>query len=465
MDITSAERMISNIALRSRARGPFRDLPPGPPEPPAAQLAQFILRPLPFLDRMARVYGPTFTLRFPGKMPVVSHYEPEAIRDIFQGPSEHLDAGPVNEVLQPLVGNNSILLLDGAKHMGQRRLLMPPFKGDRMKAYADIMAEVTANEVATWPDGVPFSLHHATQNIALDVIVRAVFGVHEGAQMDELRSLLTEALAFGTSPVLMTPFGQINLGSRSPWGRFLKVMGQVHRAIDDLIAEGRRMGVEGREDVLALLLSARHEDGSPMSNEEIHDELLTLLVAGHETTATALAWAGHRLVLHPDIQDRVIAEVREAFPGGEIDGVKVGSLPYLDGFCKETLRIHPIVPGVGRILREPLLVDGRMLPAGIMAGVSIYLSHFNPASWPDPERFDPERFIKKKISPFEFIPFGGGVRRCIGMAFALYEMRIALATMLATHRFAPGTAAPIRPVRRSVTLTPSDGMPIVARRG
>ncbi len=453
----------SKVTEFVRSLGAYGPLPPGPVEPPAAQLLQFLRTPLPFLERARRTYGSPFTMRFPGIAPIVSHHHESAIRAIFQGDPHALYAGEANEVLEPMLGRNSLLLLDGDRHMSQRRLLLPPLKGERMKAYGDAMREVTEKEVAQWPIGRVFSLHEATQRITLDVIVRTVFGVHEGARMDRLRVLLTQTIEFGSRPELMTKWFQIDLGPRSPWGRFLRVSGEASVLIYELIREAREAADPDRVDILALLIQATHEDGAPMSDEEIHDELVTLLVAGHETTATALAWVGHRLIEHPEVQDRAIDEVRAAFPDGHVDAVAVSGLKYVDGVCKETLRIHPVVAGVGRRLQRPMRIDGRDLPAGVMAGISIYLTHFNEDLWPTPTRFDPERFVDQRISPYAFLPFGGGVRRCIGMAFAIYEMRIVLATILASRRFERADDEPIETVRRSVTLAPTRGMPVVVR--
>ena len=253
---------------------------------------------------------------------------------------------------------------------------------------------------------------------------------------------------------------QRDLGPRSPWGRYRRTRERCYETLFAHIDERRRDPTE-RDDVLAMLLSARYEDGAPMSREELRDELITLLVAGHETTATALSWALHHLATYPDIQRRVHAELDEVFADGSVDPEASSGLTYLDAVIKETMRLHPVIAAVGRVLEKPRTIGGWDLPKGVMVVPSIYLTHHNPEVYPQPSRFDPMRFIDGKPSPYEYLPFGGGMRRCIGAAFALYEMRMVLATVLAKHRVRPAPGVVIKPKRRSVTIGPSDDMPVV----
>lgn len=446
-----------------RARGRHGRLPPGPSAPTAIQTAQWIRTPIPFVRRARARYGDTFTMRLVGMPPFVSLSTPEAVKEVFTGPSDELHAGEANVILEPILGEHSVLLLDGPRHMRQRRLLLPPFHGQRMRQYGETMRDLTIASMARWPRGQVFPVHEHTQAITLDVILRTVFGMDEGAALTELRARLGELLDGVSNPLLLVPALRVDLGPRSPGGRLRRLLDDVDRILFAEIRARRAEGRGDREDILSMLVEARDEDGERMLEQELRDELMTLLLAGHETTATSLAWTLHRLIRHPEALAQLHAELDEAFPDGEIDPDAARGLPWLDAVVKETLRLNPVVPLVGRGLQRPMTFGGVSLPAGVIAVPNIYLTHRNPEVWPDPDRFDPRRFLDAKPSPYGFFPFGGGVRRCIGMAFALYEMQVVLATVLRhlTVEAAPGVD--IRLVRRSITFAPSDGMPLIAR--
>lgn len=445
----------------ARARGRYGRLPPGPHEPAIVQTAQWIARPVRYLSRAHARFGETFTTRLTGIEPFVVFSDPEAVKDIFTGPPETLYAGQANRVLEPVLGQNSVLLLDGARHMSQRRLLLPPFHGQRMRAYGAVMRDATLRSMERWPRGRVFAVHPFTQAITLDVILRTVFGVDEGAELRELSERLTFLLERLASPIWLFRPMQLDLGPLSPGGQLTRALEAIDALLFALIRERRREASGDREDVLSMLIGARHEDGAPMSDQELRDELLTLLVAGHETTATSLAWTMHRLLESPEVHARAVAEVDAAFGGGEVDPDRVRELAYLDAVCKETLRTNPVIPLVGRRLQAPMRFGGVELPAGVIAVPGLYLVHHNPRVWPDPERFDPSRFLDAKPSPYAFFPFGGGVRRCIGMAFAMYEMQVVLATVLSRLALRPAPGHRVRLVRRAITFAPSDGMPLV----
>lgn len=446
-----------------RARTTRSPLPPGPAEPGLVQLAKFLFDPMSYVRACRDAFGPVFTLRLPGIPPLVNFHRPAAVRDVFTGSPEELWAGEANMVLEPIVGRHSLLLLDGERHQSQRRLLTPPFRGERMKAYGEVMRDVTIEAMGRHAPAMPMRFHDVAQTITLDVILRTVFGVDDGATMARLRDRLTETIAWGTSPTFMFEPLRLDLGPRSPWGRFKRLSAETRSVLLDFVHERKRRGTAGRTDVLSLLLDSRHEDGSPMSDDELIDELVTMLVAGHETTATGLAWVAHRLTLHPDIQEQAAAEVLAAFPDGVVDPQRIDELRYVHAVNQETLRIHPVVPGIGRVTHRDVTIDGVPVPSGTMVAASIVLAHDLPETFPRPDEFRPARFLERRPTAYEFLPFGGGVRRCIGMSFALYEMDVVLATILARHRLERGTERPIRTIRRSVTLAPSDGMPIVAR--
>lgn len=458
-----ATRTLSRVAEIGRSRGRYGRLPLGPPEPPILQLPQFLFQPKRYVRWCRDAFGRAFTLRLPGYPPLVQFHQPDAARDVFTGSPEEFWAGEANLVLKPLLGDQSLLLLDGEPHTKDRKLLTPPFRGERMKAYGAVMRDITKTVMARYPEGRPFRFHDATQEITLEVILRTVFGLDEGAQLDQLRAQLSNVVSWGTRPELMIEALQRDLGPRSPWGQFLSVTREMRTTLRALIQLRRREGSSDRTDVLSLMLAATYEDGSSMSDDHLIDELVTLLVAGHETTATALAWCAHRLTLHEEVQEKARDEVLRAFPDGVVDPERVDKLAYIHALNQEALRIHPVVPGVGRRLHREATIGGVTLPRGVIVGVSIVLAHENPDVFPDPHAFRPERFLERRMTQYEYFPFGGGVRRCIGLSFALYEMDVVLATILATHRFSRGTQATIRTVRRSVTLAPSEGMPIIIR--
>jgi cytochrome P450 len=333
-----------------------------------------------------------------------------------------------------------------------------------MQAYGRLMAEITDRVIDGWSTGRPFPVHPQMQAITLDVILRAVFGIEEASELAALRARVVRLMSFVMGPaglVLFLPALRRDLGPLSPGGRFIRYAHAVDEILFAEIARRRRDGVAGRQDILSMLIEARHEDGTSMSEQALRDEMITLLLAGHETTATSLAWALHHVLARPDVLATLREELARVVGDGPLEPQHVAALPYLDAVVKETARSSPVVPEIGRLLRVPKRIGGWLLPAGTVASPSIYLAHRRPDVWPEPDRFAPERFLGARPSPYAFLPFGGGVRRCIGAAFATYEMKIVLARVLTrvTLRAAPG--APVVAVRRTVTFAPSRGMPVV----
>ena len=458
----AAITQVAQVARRALGIADERQLPPGPKWPALVQLGMWLYRPYPLLEGSRRRYGTPFTLRLPGLGPIAVFDDPEAIKEIFTGSSDELYAGLANEPLRPVVGGRSLLLLDGPRHLRERRLLLPPFHGARMQRYGEIMREVASADLRGWPIGEAFPVQPRTQAITLDIILRTVFGTEEGAAADKIRTALYQLIVDFSSPSLLVPALQADLGPRSVWGRFVRTRRTTDALVYEMIDERRRRGTEGRDDILSMLLDARYEDGSAMSEVELRDELVTMLVAGHETTATGLSWAFHHLIENPEVQAAVHEELDRVVGDGTVEPEH--ELPYLDAVIKETLRVVPVIAAVGRVLQAPTRIGGIDLPAGIMVTPSIYLTHRNPSLYPEPDRFDPSRFLGVRPSPYAWLPFGGGVRRCIGMAFALYEMRVVLATVLARHRVRAAPGVRIRPFRRSVTMAPSNDMPLVLER-
>jgi hypothetical integral membrane protein (TIGR02206 family) len=432
--------------LITRGRDP---LPPGPRAPGIVQLMRFATKPFDFFDEQAAKFGDAFTVDMAayGRFVIVS--SPELVKKIFTADMNVMHAGKANRDLEPFVGSRSLLLLDGAEHLRIRRLIMPPFHGDRMRAYASMMAEKTRAAAENMPVGSAFAIHDTTQAIALEIILRAVFGLTHGAEKDRMQRALVDYLE-PPSPVLMF-LPKVSL-PMTPYRKFLDRRDAVDREIFALI-EARRGG-DG-DDILALLMAARDEDGKALTDQELRDELMTLLIAGHETTATSLAWAIERLASHPDVLARLVKEISAC----ETPEMLV-ECAYLDAVVKESLRMRPIFPDVVREVQGPFVLGDFTLPDKTRVAPCIHLAHYREASWPNAKDFDPERFMPKdgsgvKIDPYTWFPFGGGTRRCPGMAFAMYEMKIVLGTLLQHVELRKGEA--MRPVRRGVTLAPEGG--------
>ncbi len=395
---------------------------------------------------------------------IVFFSHPKAIQQIFTADPKLFDVGSGNDILLPLVGANSLILLDGDRHQRQQRLLIPPFHGDRMRTYGQLICDITEQVMNCWRVGEPFALRPSLQEISLRVILSTVFGLHEGERFDQIRKLLTSLLDTVSSPLSSTllffPSLQKDWGPLSPWGRFLRLRQQIDRLLYAEIQETREQVDPNRNDILSLLLGARDEVGQPMTNEELRDELMTLLFAGHETTASALAWALYWIDHLPEVQDKLLHEL-DTLPNNA-DPSSIARLPYLSAVCSETLRIYPIaLSSFGRIVKSPMEIMGYQFEPGTMLVPSIYLTHQREDIYPEPKRFKPERFLERQFSPYEYLPFGGGNRRCIGLAFAQFEMKLVLARILSRCELKLAGLRPVKPTRRGLTLAPPGSMRMV----
>jgi cytochrome P450 len=422
--------------------------PPGTKLPAAAQVGLYARDPLGFLIRYQRRYGDMFTVSFPFYRRLVYVADPALVKELFITSPEQAHAGEANAtVLEPALGPNSVLTLDEAPHMRQRKLLLPPFHGERIQRYGELIRAATLREMETWTVAEPFALRPHTQRITLSVIMRAVFGVHDEERLARFERLI-ETFAGRLSLVTAIPPLRRNFGRWSPWARFVAARAALDAFIYEEIAL-RRAENAGRsaeaDDVLSLLLAARHDDGSPMSDAELRDELVTILGAGHETTATGLAWAFERLLRSPP----VLARLRESIAAGEDD--------YLDATVKETLRARPVIVDVARKLTAPKSIGGYELPAGTFVMAAIAALHYREDLFLKPDEFRPERFLNGKADTYAWIPFGGGVRRCIGAAFAEYEMRIVLRTILERAELSTPDPRPEKVKVRNITLAPGKG--------
>jgi cytochrome P450 len=425
-----------------------RSLPDGPGAPPILQTLRWLLRPISFLESCRRQFGDTFSVRFLGfRTPMVMLSDPEAIRALYGNAEHGLPPGRTFALL-PILGPRSLLLLEGREHLARRRLMLPPFHGARMRAYESTVREVVAQDVEAWPEREPFAIHPRMQRVTLEVILRAVFGVTDRGRRARLAERVSRLLADTASVGLQ--FGVLvsrRWGTPDPLTRLQALRREIDSMLDVEIAERR---ADPREDILSMLVLARFEGGEPMDDAEIRDQLMTLLLAGHETTATGLAWTFDLLVRHPAVLERLVAEV------------DAGEQAYVRAVVTESLRLRPVVPLAGRRLAEPLRVDGHVLPAGTDVTPAIWLAHTCADRYPEPFAFRPERFLDGGPSTYAWVPFGGGVRRCIGAAFAEMEMRVALTEILRLRSLRAASRKAERVARRNVTFSPVGGTRVIA---
>lgn len=436
----------------------------GPSTPQLLRAIKMIARPLDYLDDYAQRYGDPFRVGGKKSPGAVYFSHPQALQEIFTADPELFEIGNGNGVLRFMLGENSLILLDGDRHQRQRRLLTPPFHGDRMRAYSQLMCDITKQVTTQWRIGEPFAVRSFMQEITLRVILQAVFGLHEGARFEQLRQLLSSLLDSIGSPLssslLFFPSLRQNWGPLSPWGRFLRQKQKINQLLYDEIRERREQGDFSGSDILTLLMSARDEAGQPMTDEELRDELMTLLMAGHETTASALTWALYWVYHLPEVHDKLLHELNTL--GNDAHPNEIAKLPYLTAVCQETLRIYPVaITAFFRIPKAPFQVMGYEFEAGTGLIPCIYLTHHREDIYPEPKRFRPERFLERQFSQYEYLPFGGGNRRCIGLAFAQFEMKLVLATIVSRFQLALVDRRKVLPVRRGLTVAPPGGMPMV----
>jgi cytochrome P450 family 135 len=425
-------------------------LPPGPRLPRPVQTLRFLHRPVEFFEGCAERYGDAFTLRLYGPGDVVLVSDPPSLKRLFAADGVNTIAPGRNIILRPLLGPRSVLLLDsGPEHLRRRKLMLPPFHGERMLAYESVIAEATERTMARWPAGEPFALHPSMQAITLEVILRAVFGVEEADRRRELSDHLVRILSTTQSAAALG-LASRRLRRLPPWRRTAARIDRADAILAEVIANRRSdPALAEREDILSMLVAARFDDGSVMDDREIRDQLMTLLLAGHETTATSLAWTFDLLFRRPDAMERL----RDEVAGDET--------AYLEAVIDETLRLRPVVPFTGRLLREPAALGGYDLPAGAVVLAALFLAHMREDVYPDARSFKPERFLDGGPETYSWVPFGGGTRRCLGAAFAEFEMKVALRTILRSAALRPASDAPEPIVRRNVTLAPKHGTPAV----
>jgi cytochrome P450 family 110 len=443
-------------------------LPDGPKNPRFLQLIQWIGDPLTYLDANAKKYGEIFTTRWGNLEPFVMIHNPQAIQEMLN--SKALDApGDLNVILKPVLGEQSMIVISGEKHKRQRQLLMPPFHGERMRNYGQQICDITRDIASKWNVDRPFVARTAMQEITMRVILQVVFGLNEGPRLQQLSPLLASIIDMTGSPlrssILFMPWLQQDWGPWSPWGRMKQRRQKIQELMDAEIADRKQQPDANRTDILSLMMAARDENGEPMTNEELRDELMTLLFVGHETTATALAWAFYWIHSLPSVRQKLLQELDSL--GENPDPMEISRLPYLSAVCQETLRIYPVgMLTFPRVVREPVELMGHQLEPGTVVFGSIYLTHRREDLYPEPLQFKPERFLERQFSPYEYLPFGGGSRRCIGLALAQLEMKLAIATILRDFDLTLAEKKPVQAKRRGVTLGPAGGvrMALLGRR-
>jgi hypothetical protein len=426
--------------------------------PAAVQMVATWTRPAASLERL-RSYGKRITVQLPFQPPFVLLWDPDEIKEVFTAPPDVLHPGEGASILAPLVGHNSVILLDEHAHLEQRRLLLPAFHGERMQRLTGLMAELAERETGSWPCGAPVELHPRLQRVTLEIILRVVFGLEEGPTLDRLRDLMAAVLLYTESPLSVLPPLQRLLRWTPVQRRFEALRRETDALIFSLI-EQRRAEIESgddamdRDDVLAMLLAARHEDGSPMSQQELRDELMTALVAGHETTASQLGWALERLAREPEVCARLVDELDR----GESD-------VYLSATITEILRLRPVLPNAEpRLTKREVEIGGVRYPPGVVLLASAFLVHRDPDIYPDPHAFRPERFIGANPGTYTWIPFGGGRRRCLGASFAIQEMKAVLRATLERYELAAASSTPETTRRRSITFSPGGATKVVLTR-
>jgi cytochrome P450 len=426
-------------------------LPPEPSSPPLVQTLRWAFRPVAFLQDCRRRFGDSFSVRFLGfERPMVLISDPEAIKALYREPSHGLPPGR-NIILEPIVGSKSLLIQQGAEHLSRRRLMLPPFHGERMRSYEQAMSEIIDAEIDSWTLGEEFPIHSRMQAVTLEVILRLVFGISSGPRLERLREMLSTVLTETATPGRQVlGLALQRFGGRGMFAQFETQLREVDELLFAEIAEHRqRPDLAEREDILSMLMTAELEDGTRMEDQELRDQLMTLLLAGHETTATALAWTFDLLLRHPT----ELGRLRDSLAAGDED--------YLRATITESLRLRPVIPLAGRRLAKDLVADGMTLPAGTDVTPAIWLTHTRADVYPEPFAFRPERFLEEGPDTYAWIPFGGSVRRCIGATFAEFEMRVVLREVLTRCELRRASPEPERTGRRNITFSPKAGTPVV----
>ncbi|MEH2435100.1 MAG: cytochrome P450 [Nostoc sp.] len=430
------------------------------------QTLQLIAQPTNFLENNAAQYGDTFTVKVMGlkSPPIVFFSHPQAISDCFAIPAQKLDFKKATHVFKPLFGENSIVFQEARSHQQQRQLLLPAFHGDNLKFYGQAICQITEEVTQNWISGTNICIHNSMSDITLKIILQVVFGITHGARYQQLKEQLSSLLEDVTKPwyssLFFFPLLQQDLGAWSPWGVFLKRREQIDKLIYAEISERRLQNTAMRTDILSMLMSARDVNGQQMTDEELRDQLVSLLLLGYETTSGVLAWVFYLIHSHPDVKHRLMQELNTLHDLTNPEAIT--QLPYLTAVCQETLRIHPIaLICTPRMVKDKVEIMGHKFTSDTVLVPCIYLAHRRSEAYPEPEQFRPERFLNQKFSPYEYLPFGGGYRGCIGAAFSMYELKLVTAIILSHFELSLTDKRPVHPVRRGITIVPSGGVKMV----
>ncbi|QIR39778.1 cytochrome P450 [Tolypothrix sp. PCC 7910] len=431
--------------------------------PSLFQQIQWVADPVGYMETAAQQYPDIFTGRIVGfGDTVVFLNHPQAIQELLTNDKKKFTApGKFNSIGKPIFGNSSIAMLEGDSHKRRRQLLMPPFHGERMRSYGELICNLSTQVFSQLPIQQTFSTCVAMQDIALQVILKAIFGFYEGERYQKIKHLLASLLDVFQSPLtssfLMFPVLQKDLGAWSIWGNFLRLRQQIDELLYTEIAERRQQFDPNRVDILSLMMSAVDADGQTLTDEELRNELITLMFASYETTAISMAWAFYWIHYKPEVREKLLKELDTL--GDSPDPMSIFRLPYLTAVCHESLRIHPVLMlTLPRVVQEPVEVLGYPLPIGTVVAGCIYLTHRRQDLYPQPSEFKPERFLERQFSHYEFLPFGGGARRCIGEALAMFEMKLVIATILSQYQLALADHKPEQLQRRGVALGASRGI-------
>ncbi|MDJ0509053.1 MAG: cytochrome P450 [Crocosphaera sp.] len=439
---------------------------PGSKIPDFLQKLQWIFNPTGYFQSNHHRYPEIFRangMGFGGKVIITSN--PEIIQYVLtHDRQEFLSPSRLNTQFQPVLGNYSVIMIDGERHRQRRQLVMPSFHGQRLKAYGELTCRITKEAMEKLPTNQPFLARNITQDISLQVIMEAVFGITQGERYQKLQQLLKQLLDNFNSPItsalLFFPGLQQDWGKWSPWGQFVAQRKAINELLYAEISDRHANPDVNRQDILSLLMEARDEQGERMRDEELRDELITLLIAGYETTASAMAWALYWLHYHPQVREKLLEELDTLSPSAE--GMDIFRLPYLTAVCNETLRLTPSgMLTFPRVPQETVEIAGYTFEPEDMIMGCIYLTHRREDIYSNPEHFNPERFINHQYSAYEFMPFGGGARRCMGEALAQFEMKLVVATIMSEYQLRLADSKPETQKRRGLTLAPANGVKMI----
>lgn len=432
------------------------------------QLMNWIADPIEFQNKYSQKYGDIFSMQLSGIGSSVIIGNPKAIQELFSQDSK-FDVGRANELAEPLIGKNSLMMMDGSRHRRERKLLMPAFHREKIQGYGSQIINITEHIAGKWQVGESFIVRSTMQKVSLEIILQVVFGLSEGKRYEQLKPLLTDWLDMTDSPLrssmLFLKFLQKDFGTWTPWGKMKQRQRQVYNLLQAEIEE-KRIKIETTDntgnDVLSLMMAVRDEDGQAMTDAELADELITILFAGHETTATTLSWAFYQIYQNPDVLKKLQVELKNL--GENPNPLEIAKLPYLSAVCQETLRMYPVLPVLfPRIAKSPVKIAGIEFDAETTFMPSVYLIHYREDLYPNPHKFQPQRFLERQYSSCEYFPFGGGSRRCLGYALAQLEMKLVLAIVISKYQLASLEDKPVKIQRRGFTLAPTGGVKMIMK--